>query len=79
MWAAFAERVRVPVAAAAIVTKSTFLALLLPDPVLRADVAAFSVYFALACIVLLGVLIVLESAGRRGQMNARAESDRVAP
>ncbi|WP_051326098.1 hypothetical protein [Glycomyces tenuis] len=64
-WAAFDARARIPVAAAAIATKSVFLALILPDERLRTDLSAFSVYFDLACIVLLAALIALESHRRR--------------
>lgn len=65
VWAGFDAHVRVPVAAAAIATKAVFLALILPDSGTRADLAAFSVAFDLACIVLLAALIAVESTQRR--------------
>jgi hypothetical protein len=72
-WSAFAAGVRVPVALAAIATKGVFLALILPDAALRADLAAFSVYFDSTCIVLLAALIAVEiRRPRRDTREARA-------
>ncbi|WP_075743442.1 MULTISPECIES: hypothetical protein [Actinoalloteichus] len=60
VWAAFRPSVRVVVASAAILTKSVFLGLLLPDASLRADLAAFSVWFDAFCIVFLGAYVFVE-------------------
>lgn len=67
VWAAFDAGVRIPVAAAAIATKSAFLALILTDSRIRGHLAPFSVYFDLACIVLLAALIAFEARATRGR------------
>lgn len=65
VWAAFFPAARIGVALGAIAGKATFLALLLPDPMLRGDVATFSIVFDVACVVFLAALAVAER-GRRG-------------
>jgi hypothetical protein len=60
VWAAFFRPARLAAALAAITGKTTFLALILPDPVLRTDLALFSAVFDLTCVVLLAGLAVHE-------------------
>lgn len=60
VWAAFFPQARLAAALAAIVGKTTFLTLILPDPALRPDLALFSTVFDLTCIVLLAGLAVRE-------------------
>lgn len=73
VWAAFFPPVRIGAACAAIATKATFLALILPDPALRSDLAPFSTFFDLTCIVLLTGLLAREidrAAKRRREVTA---------
>lgn len=70
VWAAFFPPARIAASAAAITTKATFLALILPDPELRGDLALFSTVFDLTCIVVLTGLIAHRLAGRRRQAPA---------
>jgi hypothetical protein len=68
VWAAFHPPVRLAAALAAVIGKSTFLALILPQPAVRADLSPLSVWFDTACIVVLGALavrILWRSNGRR--------------
>ncbi|MET9211501.1 MULTISPECIES: hypothetical protein [unclassified Nocardia] len=59
VWAAFVPSVRVPVALAAIVTKTTNLVLTLSDPATRPDAPLFSTVFdTLAVLILIGVVAV---------------------
>lgn len=72
VWAAFSPAVRLGAAIAAVAGKSTFLALILPEPALRGDLALFSIVVDLACIVLLAGLAVGEIAARRRPARAAA-------
>ncbi|WP_090934720.1 hypothetical protein [Nonomuraea jiangxiensis] len=56
VWSAFYPPVRLAAALAAVVGKSTFLALILPNAAIRGDLSPLSIWFDLACIVVLGVL-----------------------
>lgn len=69
VWAAFAPWARVPVALAAITTKSTNLILTLTDPVTRPDAPLFSTVFDTLAVVLLAGLVVL---GLRGSTRRAA-------
>mgnify|MGYP001209102685 CR=1 FL=1 len=65
VWAGFFTPARVPVLAAASVTKGTFLALLLPYPDLRGDVTLFSIVFDSACVVFFVAFLVAMTRARR--------------
>lgn len=60
VWAAFFRSGRLAAAVAAVLGKSTFLLLILPDPAIRSDLALFSVAFDLFCVVALSVVAVRE-------------------
>jgi hypothetical protein len=65
VWAAFHPPVRLGAALAAVTGKSTFLLLILPDPVRRAGLSPLSVWFDLFCIVVLGAFAAYLVARRR--------------
>ncbi|MBJ7355731.1 hypothetical protein [Nocardioides sp.] len=71
VWAAFFPPARVAALAGALVTKSTFLALLVPRAELRADVAAFSVVFDALCIALFAVFLVVTAVRGRRRADVR--------
>ncbi|MCK2217823.1 hypothetical protein MF672_029100 [Actinomadura sp. ATCC 31491] len=54
VWAGLHPPVRFAAAVAAVAGKSTFLALMLPDAAIRADLSPLSVWFDLTCVVVLG-------------------------
>ncbi|MFG1710360.1 hypothetical protein ACFLIM_45050 [Nonomuraea sp. M3C6] len=56
VWAAFHPPVRLAAALAAVVGKTTFLALILPNAAIRGDLSPLSIWFDLTCIVVLGLL-----------------------
>ncbi|MBF8192950.1 hypothetical protein ITP53_46200 [Nonomuraea sp. K274] len=58
VWAAFHPPVRLAAALGAVAGKSTFLALILPNPAIRGDLSPLSIWFDVFCIVVLGLLAV---------------------
>jgi len=64
-WAAFVRSVRIPVALAAITTKGSFCALVLPFADLREDWPKPVAVFDIACIVILGAFAVRERNATR--------------
>lgn len=66
VWAGFRRELRVAVALTAVVTKATFLALLLPSPATRSDLAPFSIWFDALCIAFfVGYTAIALVRGRR--------------
>jgi len=71
VWAAFFPAARAAIALGAIVTKSAFLLLILPDARLRVELNLFSIVFDSACIVLLSALATAYLLGRAKEPAAR--------
>ncbi|WP_280358832.1 hypothetical protein [Nocardia otitidiscaviarum] len=65
VWAAFHPPARFAAAIAAIVGKSTFLLLILPNPTIRGDLAPFSIVFDLLCIAALTGVAIRYARPRR--------------
>ncbi|GAA3129426.1 hypothetical protein [Streptosporangium carneum] len=67
VWAAFFPPVRLVAAPAAILAKSVFLGLILPNAAARPDLSPLSVVFDLSCIAALGAVTVRELLARRAR------------
>ncbi|MEV8635069.1 hypothetical protein AB0395_25770 [Streptosporangium sp. NPDC051023] len=65
IWAAFFPPVRLAAAPAAILAKSAFLGLILPNAAARPDLSTLSIVFDLSCIVVLALVTVREVVARR--------------
>ncbi|KAA9154808.1 hypothetical protein FPZ12_031090 [Amycolatopsis acidicola] len=64
VWAAFHRPARVPAAIAAVLGKGTFLALILSDVDLRAEVPWYTVVFDALCIVVLTTVAIVDGRNR---------------
>lgn len=78
VWAALRPAVRIPIAAATVVAKGTFLTLVLTRPEVSGDVAATSLVVDAVCVALLLALLV-DAASRAGTRVAAPHTRSAAP